>query len=205
MVVPVLVTLAALAVLLASHAFGRAQPTGDYRPPLPPDALGNGCYPLPGDARLDLPYQVRSDGDVTTDGGDQRRLLLGHYSVVDADEALARLVASFEAVGLHPVGPPRSAEGSGGPDGEVTEHLSQRLRGPGDAAAGPGSPTSTVVGIEVAPIAGTSPDTLVRGAFLLDLPVTERASDSAWCDLPASTKRWPEGGLAGGPLPGGAG
>ncbi|HYG92231.1 MAG TPA: hypothetical protein VD859_01480, partial [Nocardioides sp.] len=43
----VAVAVVVLAVLLLSHRIGRAEPTGDYRPELPPDALTNGCYPLP--------------------------------------------------------------------------------------------------------------------------------------------------------------
>ena len=62
----VLIAAVAVAVLaiVISPALGRAAPTGNYRPPLPPDTIELGCYPLPRGLTLDFPYQVRSDGDV---------------------------------------------------------------------------------------------------------------------------------------------
>nr|WP_278257453.1 hypothetical protein [Nocardioides convexus] len=102
--------LALLAVLLLSHRFGRAVPTNNYRPMITTDAIATGCYPLPGDARLDLPYQIRRDEDVATATG-QRRSLQGQYDLVDRDEAEQRLVSSFEAVGFRP---------TGGTGGEIT-------------------------------------------------------------------------------------
>ena len=71
-----------LAVLLLSHRFGRAEPTGSYRPVLAPDALENGCFPLPGGATLDFAYQIRRDGDREI-GGEMRRLLVGQYDEID--------------------------------------------------------------------------------------------------------------------------
>ena len=174
LVARVAVAVVVLAVLLLSHRIGRAEPTGDYRPELPPDALTNGCYPLPSGVVLDLPYQVRSDGDVVV-RGEPRRRVLGHYSLVDRDEALARIVASFEDAGFSPE---ESDEGS-----LVLEDDAEVLgrRGTG------------IVAVRVEQLPDTSADTLVRGSFELDLPVVERASDGGWCDNPSSTKRWPDG------------
>jgi hypothetical protein len=142
---------------------------------MPPDALSNGCYPLPDGVRLDLPYQVRSDVDVRT-GGRERRELVGHYSLVDEQHALAALVGSFRSRGFTESPAPGTAD-------EVLPGAATRvLTKPG---------TGRVV-VQVQPLPDTSPDTLVRGVFALDLPVAERASDSAWCDRPSSTKRWPQ-------------
>ncbi|HVK28657.1 MAG TPA: hypothetical protein VM575_09950, partial [Nocardioides sp.] len=94
--------LVVLAVLLLSQSFGRAVPTNNYRPLITTDAIGSGCYPLPGNAQLDLPYQVRWDEDVATAAG-ERRILRGQYDLVDLVEARERLVGSFEAAGFHEV------------------------------------------------------------------------------------------------------
>lgn len=89
--------LAAVALVLValSPSFGRATPSGSYRPPLPPDALTNGCWPLPGHARLTFPYQVRSDHLALTHHGVRRQLVL-HYDVLDAPAVRRRLHRAFE-------------------------------------------------------------------------------------------------------------
>lgn len=80
--VGVLVGLAlVVAIALSPHA-GRADPTADYRPPVPPDALTNGCYPLPAGLRLDFPYQVRRDGPDPAAAG-KRRLVVQYDEVGD--------------------------------------------------------------------------------------------------------------------------
>lgn len=158
---------AVLAVLLLSHSFGRAVPTNNYRPLITTDAIASGCYPLPGGARLDLPYQVRRDEDVETPQG-ERRILRGQYDLVDLDEARERLVGSFEAVGFR--------AGPTGADGATT------------LTKGPEQVTVTVTELP-----GTSAETLVRGDFVLDLPVVAVARpDDPVCTDPKSTKRWSE-------------
>lgn len=88
------VVLAVVAVLV-SPALGRAVPSGDYRPPLPPDTIELGCYPLPRGLTLDFPYQVRSDGDV-----DGHRALTLHYDELGAAEVRRRLGAALDRAGL---------------------------------------------------------------------------------------------------------
>lgn len=166
--VGVLVALAVVAVLLLSHRFGRAEPTDNYRPPLPPDALATGCYPLPGGAELDLAHQVRRDGDVDGPEG-PRRELRGQYDLVGRDEAMARMVEAFTSVGF--------AERGREDDGDT---LSVSLA---DGA--------TTVRISAADLPGTDAETLVRGEFVLDLPVVAPARpDDPLCSDPKSTKRW---------------
>jgi hypothetical protein len=159
---------AVLVVLLLSHRFGRAEPTGDYRPDLPPDALATGCFPLPGDARLTFGYQVRHDGDVQVDG-EPRRRLVGQYDELDAPSALAAIVADFEAAGFVAAGRPAPFDAM--------------LRQPGGSR-------DDVVRVMVAALPGTSADSLVRGTFELDLPVVRAASAAAVCSDPKATKRW---------------
>ena len=89
----------ALVLVALSPTFGRAEPTGAYRPDLPPDALTDGCWPLPGDVRLDFGYQVRTDDLAPTAAG-QRRVVVLHYDEVSADEAVRRARASFAAAGV---------------------------------------------------------------------------------------------------------
>lgn len=157
--------LVALVLLVLSHGFGRAVPTNNYRPLLTTDAIETGCFPLPGDARLDLAYQVRWDGDVDGADGGRRRELRGQYDLVDRDEAQRRLVASFAAVGFRPAG----TEG----DAVVLTKGAER------------------VAITVTELPGTSAETLVRGEFVLDLPVVAVARpDDPLCSDPKSTKRW---------------
>jgi hypothetical protein len=162
---PALVAVGVLAVLVSSHELGRAEPTNNYRPDLPPDALATGCFPLPGGAELDLAYQIRRDGDVLTSSGSRRRLL-GQYDLVDRDEAERRILAAFVEVGFREV---RSAA----PDAPVL------LRGP----------DATDVRVTVTELPDTDAGTLVRGEFLLDLPVVA-AGDAEVCQDPKSTKRW---------------
>ncbi len=83
-----------LAVLVSPHV-GRAEPTGNYRPILPPDTVALGCYPLPDGLTLDFPYQVRSDGDV-----DGNRHLVLHWDELDEAEVRRRLDAALDRAGL---------------------------------------------------------------------------------------------------------
>lgn len=158
-----------LAVLLLSHRFGRADPTGDYRPALAPDGLAIGCYPLPGGVTFDFGYQLRTDGDVEVDG-ELRRRLVAQYDEMDEDQALDAIVADFAEAGY--VASDRPA-----PSYDAV------LRRPGGARA-------DVVRVTVEPLPGVEEDVLVRGIFALDLPVAEAGSDSPACDDPESTKRW---------------
>ncbi|MFA6298183.1 MAG: hypothetical protein WC642_03395 [Nocardioides sp.] len=161
LVVVVVVVLVAL-----SPTFGRAEPTGSYRPVLDPDALTNGCYPLPDGVTLDFPYQVRTDGDVTVDG-EQRRELRVQYDVVDADEVVESLTASFRDAGF------------------TTETDS------GDELVFERADTGTVTAT-VAPLEDVPDDSIVRGTVVFDLPSIPVASDDPVCDDPYSTKRFPD-------------
>lgn len=168
--------LVALVVLLLSHSFGRAVPTNNYRPLITTDAIESGCYPLPGDARLDgLAYQVRWDEDVETPSG-ERRHLYGQYDLVDREEAERLLVDAFTKAGFEEV---RSSSES-----PMRVIKGERLLRKGDAA----------VGITVTELADTSAEDLVRGEFELDLPVVAKAKDDPVCDFPSSTKRWADEG-----------
>ncbi|GAA4814323.1 hypothetical protein ACFQ0K_06215 [Nocardioides caeni] len=170
----------ALVLLFLGPTFGRAEPDHNYRPPLPVDAIESGCYPLPGGARLDgLAYQVRRDTDVTTAAGERRRLR-GHYDLVDRGEAQRLLVEAFRSVGFTLV--PEVAEDAGDtgshPDGGSG---AVQLRADGET-----------VRITVRELPDTDAETLVRGEFVLDLPVVAVARpDDPTCDRPSSTKRWP--------------
>lgn len=158
-----------LAVLLLSHRFGRADPTGDYRPEVAPDALATGCYPLPHGVTLDLAYQVRRDGDVEVDG-ELRRLLVAQYDEVDAPEALAAIVDDFAEAG----------------------YVASQRPAPYDAVLRPpGAGRTDIVRVTVEQLSGIEEDTIVRGTFELDLPVaTVRPDAPAICSDPRSTKRW---------------
>lgn len=164
-------TAVVLVVLLLSHSFGRAEPTGDYRPVVPPDALALGCFPLPGGATLDFAYQLRRDGDYEVDG-EMRRVLLGQYDEIDEPEAIEAIVADFEEVGF----------------------VASRRPAPYDAVLRqPGGGRDDVVRVIVEPLPGIEEDTLVRGTFELDLPVVAlRADAPEACADPKSTKRWDE-------------
>ncbi len=98
-VVSVSVALLAVALVLLSPLLGRAEPVGSYRPPLPPDALTNGCWPLPGDVRLGFGYQVRTDGLYATRDGARRQLVL-HYDEVSGVDATRSVEAAFVAAGV---------------------------------------------------------------------------------------------------------
>jgi hypothetical protein len=91
--------LAFVVLLLISPHVGRAEPTGNYRPPLPADAIESGCYPLPKGLTLDFPYQVRSDGDVSGPGGRHRRLVV-QYDEIDRATAQQRITAALHRAGL---------------------------------------------------------------------------------------------------------
>lgn len=92
----------ALGLLLLSPTFGRAEPVGSYRPPLPSDALTDGCWPLPGDVLLDFGYQVRSDELIATHDG-RRRMLVLHYDEVSGEEATRRVEEAFGSAGVDDV------------------------------------------------------------------------------------------------------
>lgn len=164
-------TVVVLAVLLMSHRFGRAEPTGDYRPDLPPDALATGCFPLPGGTTLDFGYQVRRDADVEVDG-ELRRVLVGQYDELDEAEALDAIVADFAEAGF----------------------VASRRPAPYDAVLRrPGAERGDVVRVTVEQLPGIEADTLVRGTFELDLPVVQpRPRAPEVCTDPKSTKRWDE-------------
>lgn len=158
--------LLALVLVALSPQFGRAEPTGSYRPVLAPPALDTGCYPLPEGLTLDFPYQVRSDGDVVVDGETRRELLL-QYDLVDAPEVRSSLTASFVEAGFTPEA------------------------GSGDALVFT-RPDVGVVSAEVEQLAGIPEDATVRGTVRLDLPSIPVASDDPICEDPYATKRFPE-------------
>jgi hypothetical protein len=158
-----------LVVLLLSHRFGRAEPTGAYRPAVPPAALTTGCYPLPGDATLEFAHQVRRDGDVEV-GGELRRILVGQYDEIDETGALAAIVTAFEEVGF--VASPWPAPYDG---------VLQRA----------GARGVDTVGVLVEQLPGIEDDTIVRGRFVLVLPVvTTPPGAPEVCSDSSSTKRW---------------
>ncbi|MDP2772928.1 MAG: hypothetical protein Q8O61_05175 [Nocardioides sp.] len=163
-----------LVLVALSPSFGRAEPTGSYRPELPPDALTNGCYPLPDGLTLDFPYQVRSDGDVTV-AGEPRRELRVQYDVVDAAEVVESLTASFLDAGFT----------------DVADSDAEPAVAPAVALAFERADTGTVTAT-VTPLEGVPADSIVRGTVVLDLPSIPVASDDAVCDDPYSTKRFPD-------------
>lgn len=174
-----LVALAAvvvLALLLLSQSFGRAVPTNNYRPLITADPIVAGCYPLPGGATLEpLSYQVRWDEDVATPAG-ERRTLRGQYNLVDIDEATALLVAAFTEVGFAVTDRMDGAE-----DPQARYRKLEHPR------------TGQVVRINTSVLPDTSEETLVRGEFVLDLPVVALARpDDPICREPRHTKRWDE-------------
>lgn len=155
-----LVVVAAVLTAL-SPQFGRATPSGEYRPPLPPDALSNGCYPLPAGVEFGFPYQVRTDGDV---GG--RRILVIQYDLIDLEDAVRGLENSFLVAGFDRT------------DDQPTE-LGFTKPGVGEVNAA------------VASLDPLTDDQIVRGTITLDLPVVERQSDDPVCFDVTSTKRFP--------------
>ena len=162
-----LASVVVVVVLLFSHDFGRAAPTGNYRPLLPADALATGCYPLPDGAVLDLPHQIRRDGNVRTAAG-PRRQLVGQFDLIGRDAAIERMVEAFTRVGF--------VAGSPQDDGD------QRA-----VTLTKGAETVTVT---AEPYPHTGPGILVRGQFTMDLPVTTAAKDDPVCSDPKATKRW---------------
>lgn len=154
---------AALCLVALSPSFGRAEPTGNYRPKLVPAALDAGCFPLPEGVRFDFPYQVRSDGDVETVHG-QRRILVVQFDEVDVGTARQQLIDAFGEAGFTPVG--------------TGAELVLRKPGVGWVAA------------DVQPIPGVAADAVVRGTITLDLPSIEAQSDAAVCSDPYVTKRF---------------
>lgn len=157
-----------LAMLLGGR-LGRAEPTGNYRPELLPEALSTGCWPLPGDASFDFPYVVRADGDVQTGSGLRRRLVL-HYDLIGSDEATAGIRSAFTDVGFSV---------TSDPDNPTID-----LRGPGPD----GKPI--VVSARLREFDGQSETSIVRGEIMLDLPAATLSSDDAVCDRPSVTKRF---------------
>lgn len=177
----VIAALSALVLVLIalSPSFGRAEPTGEYRPPLPPDALTNGCYPLPEGVRFDFPYQVRSDGDVLV-GTETVRSLVLQYNLIDQDEAVAAVTAAFVAAGFD----------------EVTSLTAIEDDDRGDLADVATSfaliKEDVVVSGIAYPMDPLTDDQIVRGTLQLDLPVVERQSEDPVCSDVESTKRFSE-------------
>lgn len=100
LVLLLLATCVALLAVALSPTLGRAVPSGRYRPPLPPDTIALGCYPLPAGLSIDFPYQVRSDGDVHG-----QRVLVLQWDELDAADVRRLLDAALARAGL----PRRSA------------------------------------------------------------------------------------------------
>ena len=134
---------AAVALVLLSGSFGRAHPTGSYRPDLPPAALTNGCWPLPGGVVLDFPHQVRTDGEV---GDPPRRHLVLQFDEIDADTARDLVEEAFRSAGFVQSSPAGS------------ERLAFEKPGVGAVTA------------EVTPLPGAGEEYVVRGTIVLDLP-----------------------------------
>lgn len=167
-------------VLIAlSPTFGRAEPTGEYRPPLPPDALTNGCYPLPDGVTFDFPYQVRTDGDVLV-GTEPVRSLVLQYNLIDQNEAVAAVTAAFVAAGFDEVTSLTSIEDQDG--GDLADVATSFALVKGD---------DVVSGIAY-PMDPLTEDQIVRGTLQLTLPVVERQSDDPVCSDVESTKRFAE-------------
>jgi len=159
---------AVVVILVAtSNLYGRAEPTGRYRPELPADALATGCYPLPSGVRFDFPYQVRSDEDLS--GG--RRHLHLQFDAIDPTTAREELTAAFASAGFSP-SPAQD------PDTDLVLIRDVPGRSP------------VTVGVTVRPISGVTPDSVVRGTIDLDLPSVPLSSAAAVCADPASTKRF---------------
>jgi hypothetical protein len=152
----------AVALVLLSGSFGRAHPTGNYRPDLPPAALTNGCWPLPAGIAFDFPHQVRTDGDI---GDPPRRHLVLQFDVIDADTARARVEEAFRSAGFEQ----SSSAGA--------ERLVFEKPGYGSVIA------------DVTPLAGAE-EYVVRGTIALDLPSSAPLTDDEVCDQPFSTKRF---------------
>lgn len=106
----------AVVLVVVSPAFGRAEPTGNYRPSLSPDALTNGCYPLADGIVLDFPYQVRHDGDV-----DGHRELVLHWDELTPAELEADLDRSLTSAGYTADGELAWTKGDHRVEASVTE------------------------------------------------------------------------------------
>ncbi len=160
--------LAAVALVIAafSNSFGRAEPTGNYRPPLQQAALDTGCYPLPDGVHFDFPFQVRWDTDVDTPEGTRRHLLL-QYDLIGADEARAGLLEAFTRAGFTVV---------------ADEPLSATVRKPG---VGP-------VSWQIQPL-DVAADVAVQGNVRFDLPSIPAQSDDPVCSDRFTTKRFARG------------
>ena len=157
-----------IALIAFSSSFGRATPTGSYRPDLPPAALSTGCWPLPSGVRFDFAYQVRVDGDIG-DAGQERRRLVMQFDLIDVATARERVTRAFIAAGFD-----RGSVGSG-------EALAFHKPGVGQVA------------VKLSALPGTTGDSIVRGTIVLDLPSTRVQSNDPVCSQPFATKRFPPG------------
>jgi len=164
---------AVVLLVATSNLYGRAEPTGRYRPDLPADALATGCYPLPSGVLFGFPYQVRSDEDLP--GG--RRHLLLQFDLIDPTSAREQVAAAFGAAGFR-----RTSVGDSTADLALTR----------DAVGQP----PTTVRVTVRPIPGVSQDAVVRGTVELDLPSVPIASAATECTEPSSTKRFADEAVA---------
>lgn len=159
-----IVALLVVAGLFAfSNSFGRAEPTGNYRPPMPPLPLETGCYPLPDGVELDFSHQVRRDGDLEVDGETRRRLIV-QWNLVDLETAADAVLAAFTEAGFTQVS--RSAR-----EATVTR-----------PDTGPVSWTLTPFDVD--------DEVVVRGRITFDLPAIEVQSDDPICSVPSATKRF---------------
>jgi hypothetical protein len=153
----------AVAVILVSGSFGRAHPTGNYRPDLPAAALTNGCWPLPTGVVFDFPHQVRTDADI---GDPPRRHLVLQFDVIDVATARERVADAFRSAGFE-------QSGSAGAERLVFE-----------------KPGFGTVSAEVTPLAGAAGEYVVRGTIVLDLPSSAPLTHDPACDQTFSTKRF---------------
>ncbi|MCZ4500178.1 MAG: hypothetical protein JWQ74_2733 [Marmoricola sp.] len=169
----VLLVLAAL-----SPAFGRADPQSGFRPALPPDALTNGCYPLPDGLRFTFPYQVRTDGDTVSLDGRKVRTLFVQYDDLDEARARAALTADFARAGFRSLA-----------SAPTTRNLTFSRIDTG------------LVGAAFVPLSAPHDDGIVRGTIVLTLPRVAVASTAEVCSDPNSTKRFPPGEPTLGTLP----
>ena len=161
----VVLTLSTLLIGGFSGSFGRAEPTGSYRPDLTASAFA--CWPLPGGVNFDFPSQVRSDGDVVR-GGLQRRRLVMQYDLMSANETLEQIRQAFISAGFTPSKAPPEVGGL---------HLTK--------------PGVGRVAVVATPLEGVFADSIVRGTIVLDLPASEPTSQDPECSQPYSTKRFP--------------
>ena len=95
----ILGVVACVVVVGLSPLLGRADVLGTYRPPLPPDGLVTGCYPLPGGVEPTFTYVLRHDGNVVAAEGIRRQVVL-HVDDVDAATAAATLEEQFRLAGV---------------------------------------------------------------------------------------------------------